>query len=64
MTIPSYYKTKLKIMKNPTYFIGIDVSKSTVDMTLILAGRPVHHVVKNTRPSIKKHLKMLLMKPY
>ncbi len=47
-------------MKNPTYFIGIDVSKSTVDMTLILAGRPVHHVVKNTRPSIKKHLKMLL----
>lgn len=46
-------------MNNPTYFIGIDVSKKTVDMTIFIEGKPIHEVVKNSRPSVKKYLKTL-----
>jgi transposase len=49
-------------MKNPTYFIGVDVSKKTVDMTIFIEGKAIHEVVKNTRPSVSKYLKTLFKK--
>lgn len=47
-------------MNKPAYFIGIDVSKSTVDLTVFINGAPIHKEVKNSRPAIKKYFKSLL----
>ena len=47
-------------MKKPTYFIGVDVSKKTVDLTIFIEGKPYHKVIKNTRPSIQKYVTDLI----
>ena len=48
--------TKHKNMDKKRIYIGVDVSKNTVDLTVLINGESIHRVVNNTTKSLKRYL--------
>lgn len=46
-------------MNKSGIYVGVDVSKLTIDFMILFEGRLIHEVVKNSTPSIRKYLKKI-----
>ena len=60
-TVNSIYSSKIKDMKHYQYFVGVDLSKATLDLSVIKEGTQVlYQKIENTTKEINHFLKQLL----